>query len=217
MNFPERNLRDIYKSSLDCHLRSCNNLYSNQDILFPDGKLQLLVAIEFAVPQMNFNSMTNFSFSSTFASINNRKTVDELFDMMMIFQPDITLKLSDGSELKANMKKLSEKSAVFTELFKPENLSTCNGIVQVDINRQTMIELMRYIYTNGMQQATVDNITKGRMFIAACKYEMKELADIYAQFMTPILSLSNVLPIVPHVIQKNYDELFNECCKIISM
>lgn len=189
-----------------------------RDYLAPDGKLQLLVAIEFEVPQMNLSSMTNFSFTSTFASINNRKTVDELFDMMMTFQPDITLKLSDGSELKANMKKLGEKSAVFTEMFKPENLSTCNGIVQVDIDRRTMIELMRYIYTNGMQQATVnDNLAKARMFIAACRYEMIELADIYAQFMTPILGLTNILAIVPHAIQKNYDELFNACCKFISM
>lgn len=145
----------------------------------------------------------------------DEKVLDDMFGAMIDIneaKDDVILETCDGFELKANMKKLSEKSSVFKAMFTHAMTeTTCRQVQIKDIDREILVELLRFVYWKKVKN--LEEIAF-KLFEAAHKYDIQELEKMCVKSIKNRLEEENVVEIVEFAELFNLADLFNSCCQI---
>lgn len=200
-------------------LVSAKAFYSNPERFFADGKLHLMVEVYYSDSQQLSDDVLTISDNEEDIHDNppaekKARIIDDLFEAFIVNTPDITLKTSDGFELKANIAKLSECSEVFRKMRNEVELDKSVVVEIPDFNRAVVTEALRFFYCGKIQNLETKNIDM-ELYNISKKYEIKGLSEICLKMMAQNLNAANVLSIVILSEIQNSEEVFEKCCAII--
>lgn len=194
-----------------------DEVYNNRALYYPDGKMHVLAGIKYFVPCPEMLQIDDESSSADGpSSPKKRRIIKELIDSMIVFSRDIILKLSDGSELRAFVSKLTEHSTVFADLLSPKNLEKLNGVLEVSgISRKVMIALLHFVYCGEVED--VDDISM-ELFKAACDFKIEKLQEICTKSIIETdLDYDNVIEVLKLADAHQNAKMFVGCCKTIKL
>ena len=103
-------------------------------------------------------------------------------------------------------------SPVFYAMFFGEMAETRNSIELPDCEYESVLELFRYLYTDGVN-LTGSNVM--HVLYLAKKYMLTSLADKCSAYLHENLEASNVFSILPHAMKFDDQDLKNRCWEVI--
>jgi speckle-type POZ protein len=126
---------------------------------------------------------------------------------------DITIVASDGKEIRAHRNIIATRSPVFERMLTSQMLeSRTNQILVEDIDHQTMYEVLRYLYTNEIQNI---NTLASNLMYAAEKYDIPVLKSICVSALISQLSINNALETLVLADRYNEEQLLTETMEFI--
>ncbi|CAG9806594.1 unnamed protein product [Chironomus riparius] len=147
--------------------------YLNNGTLSIGTKIELINAVE---DDVNNSSITYFKLNETFKIYFDEK----LFT-------DMTFLCSDGIEIQAHRFAIFASSSVLKNMI---NLGP-NSIIEVDdIDSETMTEILRYIYTDEVND--IDDFAP-KLIYGAIKYELDELTKLCKETVAKNISFKNAI------------------------
>lgn len=109
---------------------------------------------------------------------------------------------------------LSEKSSVFKNMFAIDMEEAASQSVDIiDFSGAVMRELLRFIYFGNVRRLKQINI---ELYKAAHVYDIEDLHKICLASIQASLSRDNVLDVVLFADVYSHQDLFEECCEMIS-
>lgn len=193
-------LDDIYLGVHD--LIASKELFSKNNHYVRNGQMHLIVNIRI-VPPMNSND--NIPPQKTI----NQDPFDEVFKVMTSKADMITLRTSDGKELKAFKKLVAKKSIVLSRMFKTDMIEKSSGVVNIiDFSGKVMEELLKFIYVG-----KVDSIERIDMelYDAAKVYQIDGLQKICLMSITYRMNFFNLTEILIFADFHDEHDLYNLC------
>lgn len=122
---------------------------------------------------------------------------------------DITIVCSDATKLEAHRNVLA-RSTVFAKLFEEES----NEIRFNDVDGATMQELLRFIYTNEVQN--FDTLTE-KLFYCAKKFNLPDMKLMCVQKFVCGLSLRNIFEQLRLAERLKEQKLVDQCIDFINL
>ena len=194
------------------------------DLTFEHGKVSCNNSDEKKVTLHNvFNEQKNFEVAEQSNHENDENKIslkndtdanyfEKLYDNRLF--SDFTL-IVDEKELKVHKSLLSIASPVFLEIFQrqTEESSSVNSTVISDFSFETINEMIRFIYTN-----KIDNINEvaHELIVAASKYGVNELKNVCENYLCQNLDVGNVLKLIVIANGCNAEKLVKSSLEIIS-
>lgn len=157
---------------------------------------------------------------------NTKAEVEDLTDLMSHLQSVnfdslvasdtqlVTLKTSDGVELKACKEVLAAHSTVFESMFKIDMEEAASDKVEIiDFSGRVMKELLKFLYYGKVSEDLEDFDVE--LYHAAKVYDIDGLPEICYESIYNNLNAENVFKIVSFANLYDLDFLFYKCCWFI--
>jgi glutamine synthetase type III len=132
---------------------------------------------------------------------------------------DISIVCSDRRTFPAHRNIIALRSPVFqlTTEMRPEAVARrSTEIIVSDIDGETMLELLRYIYTTRVDSDITHSVAR-KLIFAAAKYNLKELKSICASKLIAGISAENAIETLLLAKQYREGKLMRECIDCIDM
>ncbi|KAG5671238.1 hypothetical protein PVAND_001447 [Polypedilum vanderplanki] len=126
---------------------------------------------------------------------------------------DIQIVSSDGKVFPAHRNILAGRSSVFKAMLLTDMIEKkLNKIEVEDIDSETMLELLRFIYTEEAQNLCG---VAHKLIYAAEKYDLPDLKLICVSYMTNMISQENIFETFGTAIRFNEEKLLDECMDFV--
>ncbi|KAL7293601.1 hypothetical protein TKK_0012688 [Trichogramma kaykai] len=130
------------------------------------------------------------------------------FDWMFLNKDlsDVMLRATCGKEIPAHKAVLATASPVFKAMFTHDMLENKRRLVDmIDVRYESAIELLRYIYTGGVETCEVSLVID--LLVAADKYEIEYLKNKCEMILSLNLSSENVVNVLKVADKCNMEKL----------
>jgi BTB/POZ domain len=181
---------------------SHDELFKNQDFLFPQGKIRIIVKIICIDPIIRVVTPLT-------------EALKKLYDTMK--HSNLFIKTSDKKDLKAHKSIICSRSEVFDRMFSHDTKENqTSEIIADDLHSDVVKDLLRFIYC----EAYFDKLESAvnleiELYNAAEKYEIGELKAICLNTIFKRLDVGNVLTFAHFADLFNLEDLFSCCILII--
>ncbi|KAG8195422.1 hypothetical protein JTE90_013879 [Oedothorax gibbosus] len=164
------------------------------DSLLPQNTLTIMCELTTSrVDDYKTTGLTESSFKPTTSRVVFKKPDSLLFDLQHLYNSkmfsDFTLRVGD-EEFKAHKNILCARSSVFNTMLNcemEEKLTNCVKITEFD--PPTVTKMLDYIYCGQVEDLTPEVALQ--LYSAAEKYNLQDLKDICAEYLSTNLSVDN--------------------------
>lgn len=187
---------------------------SHDDIFTPSTKYlnnkSLVLIIKLELSQLQTNACTRAKIDTSEHGCTFR--LSEFFNSKDF--SDFTIICGENTKFPVHRCILSHRSSVFKNLFTVDMIESKENYVEVeDIDAETMLEVLRYIYTGQIEK--LDRLTQ-KILYAAEKYDLQNLKAVCISVLVDQLSEENVLETLVLADRYNDENLFIKCMDLIN-
>lgn len=125
----------------------------------------------------------------------------------------VTLRTSDGVELKAFKNIISNGSVVFEKMFETDMVEKAECAVDViDFSGEVMEELLRFMIIGKIQSIETVDI---QLYKAATVYQVEDLQNVCLKSIENRISVNNFLEVLEFAYDHDVSEIFGRCCEFV--